>query len=356
MVVGPLSRGGALESLAQSMTRIALDVRLTRQMSVGMKTYARELTRRLPIVAPEYSFVPVGEGANFGWSEHVSLPRAVRAADVALTHYLAHYLPWTAPKPFVLTIHDLIHLRYPQFYKTKVGPYYRTVVKRACARAARIITDDPRTIGDLERFLGVDPAKVRAIALGVDESFLGAIDPIRAPRPYVFYVGNHRTHKDLRTLFDAWSALAPECEVDILLTGPDDFQGELQRRAMPRRRIVALGEIDGSSLARYYAGALALVHPALCEGFGLSLLEAMASRCPVIVSADSVPSVLEEASLVFPTGDVGALRVALERIIADEGLRARLVNKGYEMAKGLTWDRCARATADCYREILEETL
>lgn len=338
------------------MTRIALDVRLTRQMSVGMKTYARELTRRLPIVAPEYAFVAVGEGTNFGWAEHVALPRVVRAADVALTHYLAHYLPWSAPEPFVLTIHDLIHLRYPHFYKTKVGPYYRTVVKRACRRAVRIITDDPRTIDDLERFLGVDPAKVRTIPLGVDEVFLGVIDPIRAPRPYLLYVGNHRTHKDLRTFFDAWSSLAPECEVDILLTGPDDFAGELQRRATPTRRIVALGEVDASALARYYAGALALVHPSLCEGFGLSLLEAMASRCPVIASADSVPQVLAADSLVFPTGDVAALRVELERIVFNEGLRARLVNKGYETAKGLTWDRCARATADCYREILEEKL
>jgi glycosyltransferase involved in cell wall biosynthesis len=320
-----------------------------------MKTYARELTRRLPIVAPEYAFVAVGEGANFGWSEQVALPRAVRAANVALTHYLAHYVPWTAPKPFVLTIHDLIHLRYPQFYKSKVGPYYRTVVKRACDRAARIITDDPRTIGDLERFLGVDPAKVRAVALGVDESFLGPIDPIRAPHPYLFYVGNHRTHKDLRTFFDAWSSLPPECAVDILVTGPDDFAGELQRRATRTRRIVALGEVDPSSLARYYAGALALVHPALCEGFGLSLLEAMASRCPVIASADSVPRVLAASSLVFPTGDAAALRVELERIVSDEGLRARLVNRGYETAKGLTWERCARATADCYREIVEET-
>ena len=320
-----------------------------------MKTYARELTRRLPVVAPEYEFVRVGSGANFGWSEQVALPRAVRAAGASLTHYLAHYLPFAAPRPFVLTIHDLIHLRYPQFYKSKVGPYYRTLVRRACARAARVITDDARTIGDIERFLHVDPSKVRVIPLGVAESFLGEIVPAVVPRPFFLYVGNHRTHKDLRTLFDAWSALSPQRQVDLYLTGADDFDGELQRRSSESRCIRALGHLDDAELARYYAAALALVHPALCEGFGLPMLEAAAARCPVIASSGSIPSVLEAQSLIYPTGGVATLGSLLARVCDDQGLRAQLVNKGYAVARTLTWDRCARTTADCYRELLEES-
>lgn len=336
------------------MTRIALDVRLTRQMSVGMKTYARELTHRLPLVAPEYEFVPVGFGTNFGWSEQVALPRAIREARVSLTHYLAHYLPFRAPKPFVLTIHDLIHLRYPQFYKSKVGPYYRTLVRRACARAERVLTDDARTIADLQRFLHVDPAKVRVVPLGVNELFLGDIEPMQAPRPYFLYVGNHRTHKDLRTLFDAWSTLPAQEGTDLYVTGPDDFGGELQRRSTSVRALRALGDVDDAHLARYYAGARALVHPALCEGFGLPMLEAAAARCPVVASSGSIPSVLEASSLVYPTGDAAALGALLARLCSDQGLRAQLVNNGFTVAKTLTWDRCARSTAECYREILEE--
>src|SRR5580704_10777723 len=151
--------------------RVALDARLTRQMSVGMKAYASELTVRLPIVAPEFEFIPFRTGKNFDWSEQVALPRAIAAAKVDLTHYLAHYVPWFAPKPYIITIHDLIHLRFPEFYKSKVGPYYRTAVKRACKNAARVITDDERTVKDLERFLGVPPEKVRVIPLGVGAPF-----------------------------------------------------------------------------------------------------------------------------------------------------------------------------------------
>ncbi len=323
-------------------------------MSVGMKTYARELLARLPVVAPEFEFVRVGSGTNFSWAEQVRLPGEIRRSGAALTHYLAHYLPYLAPQPFVLTVHDLIHLRFPQFYKSKVGPYYRTVVRRACARAARVITDDPATIEELQRFLGVDPAKVRAIPLGVSPVFSDGVVPLQTPRPYVMYVGNHRRHKDLPTLFAAWAMLPDRLAVDLYLTGPDDFGGQLQRLSSDARRIVALGDVSQHELAQRYAGARALVHPSMREGFGLPLLEAMAAGCPVIASAASLPTVLRADALSFPTGDASALRARIEDLLTDEGLRARLVKSGRASAARLTWDRCARATADVYVEVLQQ--
>jgi len=342
--------------------KVALDARLTRQMSIGMKTYARELTARLPIVAPEFTFIPFPGENNFDWSEQIALPLGIRRAGVQLTHYLAHYLPVFAPRPFIVTIHDLIHLRFPQFYKSKVGPYYNFAVRRACANAARVITDDPRTVEDLEHFLGVNPAKVRVIPLGVGPPFTNGVPTIQVKpnNPYLLYVGNHRAHKDLPTLFAAWSLLPERFAIDLYVTGPDDFDGELQRRsaagnnAVAGRRVIALGDLDDMSLREWYRGAVGLVHPALCEGFGLPLLEAMASGCPVVVSAGAVPSVLERGALVFPTQNVEALHDALLKLLRDEGLRLRLVNEGSQLASILTWDRCARATADVYGEVLGE--
>ena len=153
------------------------------------------------------------------------------------------------------------------------------------------------------------------VPLGVGEEFLiGAGAGVRpsGPRPYVLYVGNHRRHKSLATLFDAWSAFAHDRAVDLYVTGPDDFDGELQRRRTAAGEIVALGEISKEQLAAYYAGALALVQPALREGFGLPMLEAMASGCPVAACEDAVPRVLEPAALTFAAGDAGALRAVLE--------------------------------------------
>jgi glycosyltransferase involved in cell wall biosynthesis len=337
-----------------TLPRVGLDARLTRQMSIGMKTYARELVARLPRVAPEYSYVAFSYGDNFGWNEQVRLPLAIRRAGVDFVHFLSQYVPLILPPRFAITIHDLIHLRFPHYFKSKVGPYYRTVVRRACARAERVITDDARTIDDLAELLGVERAKVRVIPLGVGESFLEPVEPFTGERPFVLYVGNHREHKDLATLFDAWSALAERWNVDLYVTGQDDFGGEVQRRSTPARAIVALGDVPAERLASFYAGARALVQPALREGFGLPMLEAMAAGCPVIACRDAVPRPLEEAAQSFPARDSGALRLELERLLADEGLRARAINSGREVARRLSWDRCARATADVYREVLEQ--
>jgi glycosyltransferase involved in cell wall biosynthesis len=330
---------------------VCIDARETRQMSVGMIAYARELRARLPRVAPEFTYRFFDRGGNFGWNEQLAMPLAMRRSRPVVSHFLSQYVPLLPPAPFVLTIHDLIHLRFPQFFKSKVGPYYRTVVRNACARAARVITDDPRTIDDLRRLLHVDAEKIRVVPLGVGEAFSAPAAAYRGERPYLLYVGNHRTHKNLATLFEAWDTLPERAAVDLYVTGRDDFDGGLERRSTPRRRIVALGDVSEGALISYYRGATALVHPALCEGFGLPMLEAMAAGAPVLASDEAVPDVLRDAAAIFPARATGALRDLLLRAIDDEGFRARLVNQGAEMAKTYTWDRCARATADVYREI-----
>jgi glycosyltransferase involved in cell wall biosynthesis len=322
-------------------------------MSVGMKTYARELIARLPVVAPELQFSFFRRGANFGYDEQVRLPVEMGRSQLDLMHFMSLYVPLISPVPSVITIHDVIHLRYPQYFKSKVRSYYATVVRLACARAKRVITDDERTIDDLERYLKVDRRKVRVIPLGIAERFLRGGEAPATPQPYLLYVGNHRQHKNLPVLFQAWSALPEDAGVDLYLTGPDDFDGELQRRALPGRRIVALGDISEEQLIGYYAGARALVQPALSEGFGLPMLEAMAVGCPVIASTEAVPRVLEPAALTFAPDNPDELRARMEMLLGDAGLREQFAQRGRSLAQTLTWDRCARATADLYHEVLE---
>lgn len=330
---------------------VALDARLTRQMSVGMKAYAQELAARLPRIAPDLHFAIFRDGANFSLDEQVRLPAQMRRAGADLAHFLSLYTPVFPPRPYVVTIHDLIHLRFPQYFKSKVTPYYQTVVRFVCSRAARVVTDDERTVADLERFLGVDPARVRIVPLGVDDRFLQPVVPFAAPRPYIIYAGNHREHKDLPTLLAAWAALPQGIELDLYVTGPNDLGAPARERA--GGTLVALGEVGIDGLAAYYAGARALVHPALCEGFGLPMLEAMAAGTAVVACDDAIPGVLRDCALTFPAGDSVRASAQLLRVLSDEGLRGRLVNEGRARAATLTWDRCALATAAVYREILE---
>ena len=254
-----------------------------------MRAYAEQLAVRLPRVAPDLRFLTLARTSALDAAEQFALPLRLRRAKPRLVHFLSVYAPLVAPRPYVITIHDLIHLRFPAHFKRTVGPYYRTIVRAVCARAARVITADERTIEDLERFLGVSARKIRVVPLGVDEAFLEDVAPEPTPRPYFIYAGNRRPHKNLATLFRAWAALPAALDVDLVLTGTDEGAGS---EATPHRNGGELrfaGDVSTAELARLYRGAVALVYPSLCEGFGLPMLEAAAVGTRVIASSQAVP-------------------------------------------------------------------
>jgi glycosyltransferase involved in cell wall biosynthesis len=175
------------------------------------------------------------------------------------------------------------------------------------------------------------------------------IVPERGPRPYFLYAGNHREHKDLATLFAAWAALPPEFEVDLYLTGDDDL---VPGSVRPRRLggdLRFLGDVGVERLASLYAGSLALVYPSLCEGFGLPMLEAAAVGARVIASTGAVPHSLEPYVETFAPGDVRTLFGQLTSAATNGAAK----QEARRFARSQTWDRCAQATAEVYREILQ---
>jgi glycosyltransferase involved in cell wall biosynthesis len=331
---------------------VLLDARITRRMSIGMIAYANELAARLPRVAPDLRFETYRRGGNFGLDEQVRLPRYAARAGARLVHHTSVYAPLATPRPFAITIHDLIHLRYPQYFKRSVGPYYSTIVRLVCARAARVITDDPRTIDDLERFLAVDRRKVRVIPLGVDDAFLRDAHEESADRPYFLYAGNHRPHKDLPTLLAAWLALPGDLDVDLIFTGSED-RPEFAQARRQNGTLRFVGDVGADRLAGLYRGAVAYVHPSLCEGFGLPMLEAAAQGTRILACDEALPGVLRSLAKTFAGGDVAALTALLQAAMKEpwgEADRERLQS----LARSYTWDRTAAATAEVYRQILEE--
>jgi glycosyltransferase involved in cell wall biosynthesis len=342
-----------VSAAARAMPRldVAFDRRITSHMSAGMTLYVRKLVELLPRIAPDLTFAFIGAGDNFDAGEQLALPLTIARRRPRLVHIPTPFVPLFVPAPFVVTIHDLIDLHFPQFGKRKVGPYYRYAVGPVARRARAVITDDAATAGDLERFLGVDPARIRIVPLGVD--LPAAPEPARAAGPpYFLYVGNHRGHKDLATLVRAWAALPEPLEVDLLLTGKDDVGPALAGLARSRGKLIFTGDVSERELAGLYRGARAYVHPALREGFGLPMLEAMRAGTPVIAAHTALPGVLAPHALAFTAGDWTGLRAQLLRALDDPDRFAELGRAAQAATRDLTWEQTARATAAVYRELL----
>jgi glycosyltransferase involved in cell wall biosynthesis len=328
---------------------VALDVRETSHTSAGMLAYVRALRRWLPRVAPDLRVAEVGSGDNFDLAEQVGLPLALARLRPRLAHFPTPYVPRVVPVPYVVTVHDVIDLEFPQHAKRKVGVYWRYVVAPVLRSARVVITDDDATVALLTRFAGVDPRRVRVIPLGVDVP-----NPLPAPhvrpRPYLFYAGNHRPHKDLASLIAAWASLPEALGVDLVLTGGEERS--LRGVRHPRGELAFVGDCSTDEIWRLHRGALAYVHPALREGFGLPLLEALQAGTPVVAAETAVPAVLEPYVHRYPGGDVGALRALLSRVLEDPAAFGAGAQQARLRTAHLTWERTARATAGVYRELL----
>jgi glycosyltransferase involved in cell wall biosynthesis len=233
--------------------------------------------------------------------------------------------------------------------KRKVGTYWRYVVSPVLRGARAVITDDDATAELLAQLVGVDPARVRVIPLGVD-----APDPLPEPRagsrPYLLYAGNHRPHKDLATLVSAWASLPEGIAVDLVLTG--DEEPSLRGVRHPRGELTFTGECSREEVWRLHRGALAYVQPALREGFGLPVLEALQVGTPVIAAEPAVPSVLKPYVQRYPAGDARALGELLLRVLEAPDAFAVAARNARERTAHLTWQRTVRATAAVYRELL----
>jgi glycosyltransferase involved in cell wall biosynthesis len=329
---------------------VALDVRETSHMSAGMLAYVRALRALLPRVAPDLAFAEVGGGDNFDAAEQLGMPVALARLRPRLVHFPTPFVPRVVPVPHAVTVHDLIDLEFPQYAKRKVGPYFRHVVGPVLRSARAVITDDDATVALLQRFLRVDPVRVRVVPLGVDAPAPLPAPAVR-PHPYFFYAGNHRPHKDLATLVTAWAALPERHAVDLILTGPDEPSLRGARRA--QGELVFVGDRNADEVWSFHRGAVAYVHPALREGFGLPLLEALRAGTPVIAADTATPAVLAPYVHRYPAHDAVALRALLLRAVDQPAAFAADAPRARDATAHLTWDRTVRATADVYRALLQ---
>ena len=237
--------------------------------------------------------------------------------------------------PFVVTVHDLIHLRHSN---PVARLYARQMIGRAIRRSRRVLTVSESVKREIVSTFGCSDDHVVVAPNGVRTPF-SEVGPAAEGRHFL-YVGNDKPHKNVDVLVDAFSKME---NASLVLAGAD-FD-----RFKSRDRVVVAGFVDDAELAALYRGAIALVMPSREEGFGLPALEAMASGCAVITS--NAPALVEITgdAAVHVEPDVASLAEAMTRIASDESLRAALASRGIARAKTFTWTRCAELTRAVFR-------
>jgi glycosyltransferase involved in cell wall biosynthesis len=280
----------------------------------------------------------------------VAFPRLLRRLRPRLTHF-QHVIAPRSPRPAVVTIHDLSFERDSKLMGARDRFFFRTMVPWSVRRAARVLAVSERTKHDLVERYRLNENKIVVIPNGVDPVFTPE-GPGKDGAPYLLFVGALQPRKDPLTAIEALALTGTEFR--LILAGPDKGAGGEARRAVARLglngRVEFAGHVDKPELAALYRSALCLVFPSRYEGFGLPIVEAMASGTPVVTTAaGAVPEVAGDAAILVEPGNPVALAGGIERALAD---RERLVRAGLERAARFSWEESARRTLGVYRELV----
>jgi glycosyltransferase involved in cell wall biosynthesis len=302
-------------------------------------------------------------------SHQLLLPALLRQEHADLFHspgFVAAFsvpgVPWWCPHPLVLTLHDFIPLHVPELFNDKwVNRWWYAWQLRIARRATRLICVSEATRQDARRVLGARPEQCAVIYEGVDPVVFSpqSAETLAADSPFILFVGGDFPNKNRPAALAAFARLVQGSALPhrLVLVGQDSTtDDELARRypGLNLARVVRLKQVTQAELARLYRTADVLLFPSTCEGFGLPVLEAMASGTPVITSTvSSLPEVAGDAALLVDPSDVDAMATALAHLLTDPAEHQRLRIAGLARSRRFTWQATARQTLAVYQEVAE---
>lgn len=378
------------KTLSAKTFRIGIDARKLADFGIG--TYIRNLVRALAATAPadfaaRYVLLVRAEDREQLDGLPESFELAVENAPVysargLLTvgwqlwrqrldlYHATHYvLPLAAPARVVVTIHDIIHLLYPEFLPNRLAFLYaRRMIQHSLARGDRIIAVSQNTRADLMETFGVDGRKIEVIYNGVEDVFRrrlpddeveGWLARLGLRRPYLLFVGNPKPHKNLDTVVQAYARARQMAPFDAPLVCVGNRSGsefKIRQRAEHLGvgdQVRLLGHVAQEALPAIYQGAELFLYPTLYEGFGLPVVEAMASGVAVITSNTSaLKEIAQSYALLVDPLDIPAMAKAIAQCMAEPEHRAALARLGQRRAQDFRWERTARQTLGIYRSVL----
>ena len=291
---------------------------------------------------------------------------------IELFHGLSHVIPYGIEKtgiPSIVTMHDLIFLRYPEFYKKIDRKIYESVFKSSCQRATKIIAISEQTKSDLIHFLGTPEDKIEVIYQTCNNCFYEKVTEERKeevkekfglPNQFILTVGTIEKRKNQLAILKA--IIAEKLDIPVVILGrprPKEYLDEIKRFISGsgiQKQVLFIHNSDTSELQAIYQMARVMVYPSFFEGFGLPVLEAQASGCPVITSnLSSLPEAGGDGALYVDPSDVSGIGKSIRNILYDKTLQDEMKVKGYANAELFSEKMVADRVMKLYQEVLEDS-
>lgn len=275
-----------------------------------------------------------------------------------------NFIPYRTDIPTIITVHDLSYLRYPETHPASRVRIMSKLLPPAIERATRILTDSDFVRKEIIEVFAVAPEKVVTTHLGVSPAFRPMSAEETLPTlarlglqhgKYLLAVGTLEPRKNLLLTLRAYRRLPQSLreEFPLVVVGmkgwhTETLESELEE-LLRSGQVRLPGYISAEDLCRLYAGGTMLVYPSLYEGFGLPLLEGMASGIPVVTAnRSSLPEVVGDAGIVIDPDDDAALLESILTLLESPTETASLRMRGIARAAKFTWAKCAETTADAY--------
>ncbi|HBE43965.1 MAG TPA: glycosyltransferase family 1 protein [Deltaproteobacteria bacterium] len=272
------------------------------------------------------------------------------------TYYDPYFLKYIGNKPFVLTVHDMIHEKFGEMFKRqdKTSEHKRLLVKKATI----IIAVSENTKKDLIDLFGINESKIEVVYHG--NSMLPGSDlkiNIDIPKNYILFVGLREDgYKNFNRFIKAVSSLLiKNKELFVVCAGGGKFR--IDERALLEQldisKQVVQYDVNDNILAYLYKNASVFVFPSLYEGFGIPVLEAFASNCPLVCSnTSSLPEIAGEGAIYFDPYSEDSIKNAIIKVLENTNLRNNIVRAGIERLKNFSWEKTAIKTKRIYEKIM----
>jgi glycosyltransferase involved in cell wall biosynthesis len=367
--------------------RVAIDCRYIRERPSGIGAYVEAMVHAIPQMAPDDEFVlwahrlaarPLTNASNVSeitvpvepnslwtiwWPEHYA-----SFDGVNLFHAPHNILPCHVPCATVVTIHDLLSFDYPALAFTRWSQrikrvYYPRAQWRALRHATSLIATTSVTADRIANLCPSARGHVAVVPMAAGPIFTPAPDPdgarkraaeiIGSDAPFFLVVGQHSPTKQHATALAAFARDIP-APWRLVLVQRQTYNhplANLARRLGIEKRVTWIPHVEAADLVVLYQVAVALVQPSLYEGFGLPIVESMASGCPVVASdIPTLREVVGTAAILVPPNDIAGFGHALVTLARSPDQRRDLAGAGIDRAKVFSWDRCARETLDVFRD------